>query len=206
MKLYDVTQAPNPRRVRVFLAEKGIEVPMVQVDMSRGEHKTPEFLAKNPSGKVPVLELDDGTCIGESVAICRYFEALQPEPRLFGTTPAEIGRIDMVNRQLEFELLGPIGQAWVNGPIVAKMAPGRFEQIPAVKAAGERGARAFYKRIDRELAKQRFMAGNAYSIADITALCVIDFATRLVELKPDADLANLWRWHAEVSGRPSASA
>jgi glutathione S-transferase len=206
MKLYDVTQAPNPRRVRVFLAEKGIEVPMVQVDMARGEHKTPEFLAKNPSGKIPVLELDDGTCIGESVAICRYFEALQPEPRLFGATPAEIGRIDMVNRQLEFELLGPIGQAWVNGPIVAKMAPGRFEQIPAVKAAGERGARAFYKRIDRELAQHRFMAGDAYSVADITALCVIDFATRLVDLKPDADLVNLWRWHGDVSARPSANA
>jgi glutathione S-transferase len=206
MKLYDVTQAPNPRRVRVFLAEKGIDVPMVQVDMSRGEHKTPEFLARNPSGKVPVLELDDGSCIGESVAICRYFEAIQPEPPLFGATPYEIGRVDMVNRQLEFELLGPIGQAWVNGPIVAKMAPGRFEQIPAAKTAGERGARNFYKRIDGELAQRRFMAGDTYSIADITALCVIDFATRLVELKPADELTNLWRWHAEVSARPSAGA
>lgn len=206
MKLYDVTQAPNPRRVRVFLAEKGIEVPLVQVNMQQGEHKTPEFLAKNPSGKVPVLELDDGTCIGESVAICRYFEALQPEPSLFGRTPAEIGRIDMVNRQLEFELLGPIGQAWVNGPIVARMAAGRFTQIPEAKALGEKAARAFYQRLDRQLAAQPFMAGDDFSIADITALCVIDFASKLVNLEPDRALANLWRWHDAVSSRPSASA
>ena len=206
MKLYDVTMAPNPRRVRIFLAEKGIEVPTVQVDMGSGEHKTPAFLARNPSGKIPVLELDDGTCIGESVAICRYFEALHPAPVLFGTTPAEIGRIDMVNRQLEFELLGPVGQAWVNGPVVAKMAAGRFEQIPAAKALGEKAARAFYRRLDKELAERTFMAGETFSVADITALCTIDFASRLVDLKPDAELANLWRWHDEVSARPSAAA
>ncbi len=205
MKLYDVTQAPNPRRVRVFLAEKGIEVPMVQVDMAKGEHKRPEFLAKNPSGKVPVLELDDGTCIGESVAICRYFEAVQPEPPLLGTTPVEIARIDMMNRQLEFELLGPIGQAWVNGPIVGRMMPDR-QQIPAAKTAGEKAARSFYRRLDTELADRRYMAGDGYSIADITALCVIDFASRLVELEPDRSLEHLWRWHADVSGRPSADA
>jgi len=206
MKLHDVTMAPNPRRVRIFLAEKGIEVPTVQVDMGSGEHKTPAFLAKNPSGKIPVLELDDGTCIGESVAICRYFEAVQPTPALFGTTPAEIGRIDMVNRQLEFELLGPVGQAWVNGPVVAKMAAGRFEQIPAAKAMGEKAARSFYRRLDNQLAQRTFMAGETFSVADITALCTIDFASRLVDLKPDAELANLWRWHGEVSARPSAAA
>jgi glutathione S-transferase len=206
MKLYDVAQAPNPRRVRIFLAEKGIEVPTVQVDMSRGEHKSPEFLQKNPSGKVPVLELDDGTCIAESVAICRYFEALQPAPRLFGATPADIGRIDMVNRQLEFELLGPVGQAWVNGPVVARMAPGRFQQIPEARAQGEKAARAFYRRLDGELAGRPFMAGADYSVADITALCVIDFASRLVDLEPDRALTHLWRWHQAVSQRPSATA
>jgi glutathione S-transferase len=205
MKLYDVTQAPNPRRVRVFLAEKGIDVPTVQVDMRAGEHKTPDFLRRNPSGKVPVLELDDGTCIGESVAICRYFEALQPAPPLFGTEPAEIARIDMVNRQIEFELLGPVGQAWVNGPVVAKAMPGR-EQIPAAKTAGEKGARAFYRRLNEALENQRCMAGNAFSVADITALCVIDFAASLVDLEPDKALENLWRWHGEVSSRPSATA
>lgn len=205
MKLYDVAQAPNPRRVRVFLAEKGIDVPTVQVDMRAGEHKTPEFLRKNPSGKVPVLELDDGSCIGESVAICRYFEAVQPAPSLFGTDPVEIARIDMVNRQIEFELLGPVGQAWVNGPVVARAMPGR-EQIPAAKSAGEKGARAFYRRLDETLEHQRFVAGAEFSVADITALCVIDFAASLVELEPDQALQHLWRWHSEVSSRPSATA
>jgi len=205
MKLYDVTAAPNPRRVRVFLAEKGIDVPMVQVDMAKGEHKTPAFLAMNPSGKVPVLELDDGTCIAESVAICRYFEAEHPQPALFGTTPVEIGRIDMANRQLELELLTAVGQAWVNGPVVARMLPDR-EQIPAAKAQGERAARSFYRRLDALLADQEYMAGAAFSIADVTALCVIDFAAQLVDLEPDHAHANLWRWHAAVSARPSAAA
>jgi glutathione S-transferase len=206
MRLYDNTAAPNPRRVRIFLAEKGITVPTVQVDMRRGEHKAADFLAKNPSGKLPVLELDDGTCIAESVAICRYFEATHPTPALFGTTPVEIGRIDMMNRQLEFEMLAPIGAAWVNGPIVAQMAPGRFKQNLQAKEAGEAAARAFYRRLDRMLGQQRYMADDAFSVADITALCVIDFAGALVDLKPDAELTNLWRWHAAVSTRPSAAA
>jgi glutathione S-transferase len=206
MKLYDAPNAPNPRRVRIFLAEKGIAVPSAMIDMRKGEHKAPEFLKKNPSGKIPVLELDDGRCIGESVAICRYFEALQPQPALFGATPYDMGRVEMVNRQLEFELLGPIGAAWVNGPIVAQMAPGRFKQNQQAKESGEAATRQFYARLDRELADHAYMAGATYSIADITALCVIDFATALVDLKPAADLKNLWRWHAAVSARPSAKA
>jgi len=205
MKLYDVNRAPNPRRVRIYLAEKGIEVPLVQVDMMRGEHRRPEFLAKNPSGKVPVLELEDGICIAETMSICRYFEAIEPVPPLFGATPVEIGRIDMINRQLEFELLGPIGQAWVNGPVVARVMPDR-EQIPAAKAQGEGAARAFYRRLDGVLANQPFMVGDAFSVADITALCVIDFAAALVDLAPHPVLSHLWRWHEEVAARPSAVA
>jgi len=205
MQLYDVTAAPNPRRVRVFLAEKGIDVPMVQVDMAKGEHKTPAFLAMNPSGKVPVLELDDGTCIAESVAICRYFEAEHPQPALLGATPVEIGRIDMANRQLELELFTAVGQAWVNGPVVARLLPER-QQIPAAKIQGERAARSFYRRLDAMLADRRYMAGDAFSVADITALCVIDFAGQLVDLEPDRALTNLWRWHGDVAARPSASA
>ena len=158
MKLFDATMAPNPRRVRVFLAEKGITVPIVQVDMQKGEHKSPEFLQKNPSGKIPVLELDDGTCIGESVAICRYFEALHPEPNLFGRTPAELGRIEMRNRHLEFELLGPIGVSWRNGPIVTKLF--KFEGIAAAKAQSDAATNAFYARLNNELASQQFMEGD----------------------------------------------
>jgi glutathione S-transferase len=206
MKLYEMTAAPNPRRVRIYLAEKGITVPLVQVDMRKGEHKTPEFLRKNPSGKIPVLELDDGTCIAESVAICRYFEALHPTPALFGATPTQIGRIDMVNRQLEFELLGQVGVSWVNGPIVAQMAPGRFKQNPQAKEASDAAVRSFYRRLDAELASHEFMCDDAYSIADITGMVTIDFAASLVDLKPDPALSNLWRWHTAVASRPSAKA
>jgi glutathione S-transferase len=206
MKLYEMTQAPNPRRVRIFLAEKGIEVPLVQVDMAKGEHKTAAFLAKNPSGKIPVLELDDGTCIAESVAICRYFEALHPSPSLFGDTPVALGLIEMANRQLEFELLGQVGISWVNGPVVAKMAPGRFKQNPEAKAASDAAVPRFYQRLDKQLAQQQWLAGDAFSIADITGLCTIDFASNLVGLQPDAGLANLWRWHTDASARPSAKA
>ncbi len=206
MKLLEMTGAPNPRRVRIFLAEKGVEVPLVQVDMQAGEHKTPAFLEKNPSGKIPVLELDDGTCIAESIAICRYFEALHPEPNLFGATPVEAACVEMVNRQLEFELLASVGMAWRNGPIVAAMAAGRFEQIPAAKTQGESGARAYYERLDGELAQRPCVAGERFTVADITALVTVDFATNLVELKPDDGLSNLWRWHAEMSARPSATA
>ncbi len=206
MKLYEMTAAPNPRRVRIFLAEKGITVPFVQIDMRKGEHKAPEFLKKNPSGKIPVLELDDGTCIAESVAICRYFEALHPKPSLFGATPKELGRIEMANRQLELELLSQVGVSWVNGPIVAQMAPGRFKQNLQAKESSDAAVRSFYKRLDGELASREYMADNAYSIADITGLVTIDFAGSLVDLKPDAALKNLWRWHAAVSSRPSANA
>jgi glutathione S-transferase len=206
MLLHDSTAAPNPRRVRIFLAEKGLRVPLVQVDMRKGEHKAADFLAKNPSGKIPVLELDDGTCIGESVAICRYLEALNPEPNLMGRTPVELGLIEMHNRQLELELLSQVGTSWVNGPVVAKLAAGRFVQIPEARAQSDAAVRRFYQRLDRALADRAFMAGPRYTIADITALCTIDFAAALVELRPDDALQNLWRWHASVSARPSASA
>jgi len=206
MRLFDSTPAPNPRRVRIFLSEKGIEVPRVQVDLRASEHRTPEFLRRNPSGKIPVLELDDGTCIGETVAICRYFEAIQPEPNLFGRTPFELGRIEMSNRQLEFELLGPVGIAWRNGPVVAKLAAGRIPTIPAAREQAEAAVRRFYERLDGELAARPFMAGTRFSIADITALCTIDFASALVDLRPEDSHQHLWRWHAIVSARPSAGA
>ncbi len=206
MKLYDVQVAPNPRRVRVFLAEKGIEVPLVPVNMMAGEHKTPEFLEKNPSGKVPVLELDDGTCIGESVAICRYFEATQPEPNLFGASPAELATVEMYNRIIELELLSQVGVSWVNGPVVAQIAKGRFKQLPEAKAQSDGRVRAFYQRLDAQLATRAYIAGERFTIADITAVVTIDFAGERVELKPDADLKALWGWHSRVAQRPSYGA
>ena len=210
MKLYDSTPAPNPRRVRIFAAEKGIDLTLVPVDMSKGEHKKPEFLEKHPSGKIPVLETDDGQFIGESVAICRYLEAVQPEPNLFGATPYELGRIEMHNRILELEFWTQIGISWVNGPVVAKMAPGRFKQNPAAKEASDRNVHAFYERMNRELADRDWMTGgladDRFTVADITALSGVDFARDLVGLPPSEDLTHLLDWHARVSARPSASA
>lgn len=206
MKLYDNVQAPNPRRVRVFLAEKQIDIERVPVDMMKGEHKTPEFLRKNANGQIPVLELDDGTCISESVSICRYLEALRPQPPLFGTTPEEIGLIDMHHRRLELGLGHSISTSWVNGPVVARIAAGRFKQIPEAKEQSDARVNAYYQRLDGELAQRAMMAGDSYSVADITAMCLIDFAEKLVGLPPDPTLQHLARWRAEVGGRPSASA
>ncbi len=204
MKLYDYPGAPNPRRVKIFAAEKGIELELVHTDMTKREHKTPEFLAKHPSGKIPVLELDDGTCIGESVAISRYLEHVVPEPNLFGEPGVEAAIVEMHHRRIELELFSQIGIAWVNGPIVAQM--GIVKPIEAARERGEHLARAFYALLDNELASRAFVAGDRFTIADISAVVAIDFATRLVDLKPQADLANLWRWHGEVSARPSVSA
>ena len=203
MKLYDFPGAPNPRRVKIFAAEKNIELELVNCDMSQREHKTPEFLKKNPSGKIPVLELDDGRCISESVAICRYLESLQPEPNLFGNDPFELSFIESRNRHIELELWTQIGTSWVNGPIVGRM--GIFDQIPDAKLASDKNVNAFYKRLDREFSSSRFVAGDRYTVADITLLSAIDFASSMVDLKPDEDLKNLSRWHLEVSSRPSSN-
>ncbi len=208
MKLHEMTRAPNPRRVRIFIAEKQLEdeIELVQVDMMAGAHKEPGFLKLNPSGKIPVLELEDGRAIAETVAICRYLEALHPEPNLLGRDAFELGRIEMMGRQLELELFQGIGKAWVNGPVVAQMAPGRFEQIPAVKTQGENQAGLFYERLDHQLAETDYMACDRFTVADISALCMIDFASELVDLRPDDRHENLWAWHARVSERPSSRA
>lgn len=182
MKLYDMTQAPNPRRVRIFAAEKGIDLELVPVDLAAGEHKQPEFLKKHPSGKIPALETDDGRFIGESVAICRYLEALHPEPNLFGATPYELALVEMHNRILELELWSQIGVSWVNGPVVAQMAPGRFRQNPVAKEAADANVASFYARLDKELGERAYMAGERYTIADITAQTALDFASGPVGL------------------------
>ena len=201
MKLYDYARAPNPRRVKIFLAEKGIEVELINCDMSKGEHKTPEFLKKNRSGKIPVLELEDGRCLGESVAICRYLETIQPEPNLMGRDAFELGHIEMRNRHIETELWSQVGVSWVNGPIVGAM--GLFKQIPAAKEASDVNVNNYYERINRELGESAFIAGDRFTIVDITLLTAVDFATSLVGLKPAESLENLWRWHALVCERES---
>jgi glutathione S-transferase len=202
MKIYDSKTAPNPRRVRVFLAEKGIEVALEEVDIVAAQNRSEEFRKKNPMGVVPVLELDDGTCIAESVAICRYFEVLHPEPRLMGTDARDQALVEMWQRRMELELFVPITQVFRN------LHPFFKDRIPQVPEYGEVCRRAAEHRLgwlDEVLAGTRFIAGERYTIADITALCAIDFG-RVSKIRIQPQQTNLARWHAEVSARPSARA
>ncbi len=202
IKLYDYGTAPNPRKVRIVLAEKGVKYELIQVDLRKGEHHGAEFLNKNPRAQVPVLELEDGRCLTESIAICRYLEAIYPEPNLFGADPYELGFIEMRNRQMELEYWSPLGVSWINGPIAAKMKPD-YRQIPEAKLASDAKVKKYYAQLDREFSASDYVAGSRFTIADITLLTGVDFATTLVGLKPDDSLKNLWRWHALVSSRDS---
>ncbi|MEM8497971.1 MAG: glutathione S-transferase family protein [Pseudomonadota bacterium] len=197
MKLYTADMAPNPKRVTMFAAAKGLSLELVQVNIREGEQKTPEFLVKNPSGKIPVLELHDGTCIAETIAICRYLEALQPTPNLFGSTPLEIAQIEMQHRFIEFELFSQVGTSWVNGPIIA--ATGLIEPIEAAKARSDGLVNAYYERLDRELSVRPFIAGERFTVADITSYCIIEFASNLVGLKPHEKHSALWGWYQSVA-------
>lgn len=204
MKLYDFQGAPNPRRVKIFAAEKGIELELIHCDMRKREQKTDTFLKKNPSGKIPVLELEDGRCIPESVAICRYLEAIEPEPNLFGRDAFELGFIEARNRQIELEFWREVGTAWVHGPIVAQL--GLIETIPEARTASMKTVNSYYKRLDREFAESQFVAGDRFTIADISLLTGIDFAETLVGVPPDFELTNLTRWRADMAQRPSVMA
>jgi glutathione S-transferase len=203
MKLYDGGRAPNPRRVRVFLAEKGIQVPTEQVDLGALAHKSAAFTAVNPLQRVPALELDDGAVITESIAICRYFELLTPEPPLFGRGPKDIAMVEMWQRRVEFHLLTPVSHVFRNQhPAMAQMeAP----QVPAWAEANKPRVLDFLKLLDAELSKRPYVAGDRYTVADITGLVAIDFM-KPAKLAVPEELAHVRRWHAEISARPSASA
>lgn len=202
MKIYDTHTAPTPRRVRIFLAEKNIPMEYVQVDLQKGENITPQMRAKNPIGKIPVLELDDGTCIGESVAICRYFEELHPEPALMGSTALEKAQIEMWQRQVEMAFFMQIGMCFQHSTGYFK---DRMTPVPEYGAVAGKMAASYMRVMDRQLGKSQFIAGDSFSIADITALCSIDFA-RVVKIKMTDEQTNLQRWYTEVSSRPSAKA
>ena len=202
MKIYDYKLAPNPRRVRVFLAEKGLKVPLEEVDIMKSVNRQPPFLAKNPLGGIPVLELDDGRLIAESVAICRYFEVLHPEPALFGTGAFEMATVEMWNRRIELALFVPVGMVWAH---LHELTRTRIKQIPEVGEQSRKAVEARYRWLDEELANRPFLAGDKYSIADITLLIAIDFAKfNNISIQPDQK--NLARWHQSVSSRPSAAA
>ena len=203
MKLFDGGKAPNPRRVRVFLAEKGIEVPLVPVDMGAMGHRDPQVADRNPLRRLPVLELDDGTVLTESVAICRYFEEVHPEPPLFGTGAVGKARVEEWQRRMELNLLGAVAAAFRH--LHPAMKEWEVPQVPEWGEANKPKVIDFLGLLDRELTAREFVAGDAYSVADITGMIAVDFMKPARIAVPD-ELANVKRWHAAVSARPSAGA
>ena len=203
MKLYDAGRAPSPRRVRIFLAEKGISLPLVPVDIGKLEQHQPAFTAINPLQRTPVLELDDGTLIAESVAICRYFEEVQPDPPLFGMGALGRAQVEMWQRRLEFGLLGAVANVFRHlHPAMAQM---EVPQVPAWGEANKPRVAEFLHVLDRHLAGRRFVAGEGFSIADITGLVGIDFM-KPAKLSLPEELGHVRRWHERLAARPSAAA
>lgn len=209
MRLFDFERAPNPRRVRIFMAEKRLEIPRVKVDLYRREQLSPEFLAINPGGTVPVLETDDGTYLCESLAICRYLERLQPEPPLFGATPRQEALTLMWSNIVEQEGLQAVAEALRN------LSPGfrdhvlpgpvPYPQVPELVSRGLRRAEQFFDRMEQQLKRERYLAGSEYSFADISLLVTVDFAG-WVDLDARASRPALARWYGRVAGRPGSGA
>lgn len=200
MKLYDGGRAPNPRRVTLFLAEKGITVETVPVDLARQEHKSPALTRLNPLQRLPVLELDDGTVITETVAICRYFEELHPEPALFGTGALERALVEMWQRRVELHFFAAVTAAFRH--LHPAMQGWEEPQVPEWGEANKPKAQAFLKMLDTELADRPFIAGDTFSIADITAQVTVGFMKPAGVAMPEG-LSNVARWYAEVSARPA---
>lgn len=203
MKLYDSKMAPNPRRTRIFLAEKGVTIPTEQVDMMKMEHRTPEYTALNPLQRMPTLVLDDGTIITESVAICRYFEALHPEPPLFGVGAKEIALVEMWNRRAEINFFANVAAVFRH--LHPAMRELEVPQVPAYAEASRPRVFWFLELADRELENREFLSGHRFSMADITMLVAVDFMKPARLAMPDG-LPNVKRWHAAVSARASAKA
>lgn len=202
MKIYQTHIAPNPRRVRMFLAEKNIAMEYQEVDIGAGDNLTPEMKAKNPTTKLPFLELNDGTCIGETVAICRYFEEINPENPLMGRTALEKAQVEMWQRRVEFHLLQPITMCFVHTTGFFK---DRMKPIAEWGDASGENAVAYFDALNEHFSNSNYLVGDYFSIADITLLCSIDFA-RVVKIRVDEEYTHLLDWYAHVSARASASA
>jgi glutathione S-transferase len=205
-----MVQAPNPRRVRIFLAEKGIEIERVEIDIPAGQNRTPEYLAINPRGVVPTLRLDDGSIIDESIAICRYFEGLQAEPNLMGRDAREAATIEMWQRHVEFDGMFQVASIFRNTAphFAARAHPGSAPDLPQIAALAERGRALvprFFDMLEKQLANNTFVAGDRFTVADISALVTVDFA-RWVKVRVPESCVQLHRWYAAVSARPSAAA
>lgn len=211
MKLYDCHLAPNPRRVRIFMAEKGVTCEKIEINIVKGENLHEDYLAVNPRGLVPTLVLDDGTPIDEAPAICRYLEEVHPAPPLMGTDPVSKARIAARERHMELDGMWAAAEVFRNSyPGFAKRGvPGAGDSFAAIPELAPRGAarlQTFYARLNKTLAASQFVAGDSFSFADITALCAVDFATGAARAPIPDDCENLKRWHEAVSARPSASA
>jgi glutathione S-transferase len=201
MKFYDFPGAPNPRRLTIFIAEKGLKIPTEQVNILQGGGRTAEFLKKNPFGGIPVLELDDGAYLAESVAICRYLEGLHPEPNLMGKDYREQAFIEMWNRRAELGLFGTIGRAFQNtSPLLAAFVGKQFPEYGAAQLAAANQSLAV---LDAQLKGKEFVAGSRFTIADITAFVAIEFGAQTVGLKLDPALTEVARWYQSVAARPS---
>ncbi|TWX64316.1 glutathione S-transferase [Colwellia demingiae] len=209
MKLYDCTQAPNARRVRIFIAEKGLDIPKVEVDIAGGENLQADFLNKNPRGLLPLLELDDGSYLDESVAICRYLEELHPEPALMGIDAKSKARIDSTQRHIEFDAISPLADVFRNSVLQFKeRAIAGTTGVAAIEPLVDRGINSYQRFLDRlneNLKVNKYVAGPEFSIADITALCAIDFA-RWVKLEIPEYHTHTRQWYELVSSRPSVCA
>lgn len=202
MKIYETHTAPNPRRVRIFLAEKGIDMEYVQLDIAAGENLNEAMRSKNVTTKVPFLELDDGTHIGETMAICRYFEEIQPEPPLLGTSPLQKAQVEMWQRRVELYFLLQVGMCFQHSTGYFK---DRMTPVPAWGEECGKNAVAFLEVLEAHLADNTYLCGDYFSAADITLLCAMDFA-RVVKIKLQDQHPNLKRWYALVSSRDSAKA
>ena len=203
MKLYSANMpAPNPRRVRIFAAEKGISLPEIMLSLPAREHKSADHLGRNSLGQVPVLELDDGTTICETIAICRYLDELHPDPPLFGGNAKERATVDMWTRRIDIQIGEPTKMFWRHAhPATAAL----IEQHMAFGESNRAVLARAMQWLDIELTDRRsFLTGDSFTIADIAALTVIDFAA-LIGLDPMADKPAVSDWHARVSSRPSTS-
>ena len=203
MKLYDLPASPNARRVRIFLAEKGLVIPMVPVNMMTSENQTEDYLKKNSLGRMPLLELDDGSYISESMAICRYIEEMHPSPALMGSGALETATIEMWQRRMEFEFILPIISIFRH---TADMWKDRFVQIAQVAEQERLTVSARMEWLDKELDGKQFIAGDDYTVADITAQCAFVMAKAALDIKIPEELENLSNWWATVTTRSTARA
>ena len=209
MRLFDFHRAPNPRRARMIFAEKDINVERINVDLYRMEQLSDEFLKINPAGTVPVLETDDGTYLTETVAICRYLECIAPEPTLMGTSPIEQALVLNWNNVVEHEGIHAVAEAlrnWSPG-FRNRVFPGvkEYAQMPQLIERGIERTHQFFDRINNRLESSRYLAGDNYTLADISLLAVTDFAT-WIKIMPQDNRAALARWYSEIAARPSAQA